>query len=444
MHEHTSSNRSSLRNGDHHHSASSSYHFEQNPPRDIATSPRGRRFSYSRDHRERYPRDHRDDYGQPRHSLSHRDFPDSSNHGDRDDLHSRHHSSRYGSDYGVHPGRESGGFSGEYDARRSSLHGDVSRIERRESSVVRGSPLLEENSPGVRGRGTGVVKYLQNCRTKDLEKFNILHKIGEGTHGVVYKAENTRRKQIVALKKINLEGKSEGFPTSAIREIKLLKLLRHEHIVTLIDIVTTSGEMNKDADIFIEFEYCDHDLAGLLKALGDKDEWLSEPEVKCYMFQLLKGLQFLHENNILHRDIKASNLLINNDGVLKIADFGLARPIYESQGRYTIQIITLWYRPPEIFLGQEEYGIKVDMWSVGCILGHMLVRKPLIHGGNEMEVLERIYQVLGTPNPDIWHGFDKLPRTNQFQFKKIYPPTLQQRLEHFGFFKYKEFTDFQM
>ena len=172
--------------------------------------------------------------------------------------------------------------------------------------------------------------------------------MGEGTYGQVYKARNKETGEIVALKRVRMDNEREGFPITAIREIKILKILNHKNIVCLKEIVTSkASEYNHGkGSIYMVMEFADHDLCGLTDA-GIR---FTEAQIKCYMKQLLEGLAYCHKNRILHRDIKGSNLLITNEGQLKLADFGLARPFDDNNRAYTNRVITLWYRcaPPPV------------------------------------------------------------------------------------------------
>jgi cyclin-dependent kinase 12/13 len=175
------------------------------------------------------------------------------------------------------------------------------------------------------------------------------------------------------------------------------------------------------------FEYMDHDLAGLLDSPTLRQTGLRLDQIKCYTKQLLEGLHYLHYNNVLHRDIKASNLLINNQGVLKLADFGLARLISNKrEGNYTNNVITLWYRPPELLLGAHSYGTAVDMWSVGCILAELLYRKPIFPGKTEIDQLDLIFRLCGTPTDETWPDAKKLPWYQKFAPQKVYKPRLRE------------------
>jgi len=197
------------------------------------------------------------------------------------------------------------------------------------------------------------------------------------------------------------------FPITAIREIKILKILNHKNVVRLKEIVTSKGsDYNQGkGSIYMVMEFLEHDLTGLTDA-GQK---FTVPQIKCYMKQLLEGLAYCHAQKVLHRDIKGSNLLISNDGQLKLADFGLARPFDTDQQRpYTNRGITLWYRPPELLLGATMYGPAIDMWSAGCIFAELLLRKPILPGKNEFEQIDLIFKLLGTPDEAAWPKCSKL------------------------------------
>ncbi|KAI8620621.1 kinase-like domain-containing protein, partial [Chytriomyces sp. MP71] len=231
------------------------------------------------------------------------------------------------------------------------------------------------------------------------ELYEKVEKIGEGTYGVVYKARDRASGTIVALKKIRLETEDEGVPSTAIREISLLKELRHPNIVRLLDIV------HNDAKLYLIFEFLDLDL----KKYMDSIKMLSPSLIRSYMLQLVSGMYYCHAHRILHRDLKPQNLLIDQSGVLKLADFGLARAVGIPLRTYTHEVVTLWYRSPEILLGSRHYSTAVDMWSIGCIFAELSLKHPLFPGDSEIDEIFRIFRVLGTPNEDIWPGISALP-----------------------------------
>ncbi|KAG0323624.1 kinase subunit of RNA polymerase II carboxy-terminal domain kinase I [Dissophora globulifera] len=225
--------------------------------------------------------------------------------------------------------------------------------------------------------------------------------VGEGTYGKVYKARNKQTGEFVALKRIRMEAEKDGFPITAMREIKLLQSLSDRHVVSLKELMVSKGA------VYMVFEYMDYDLTGILA----HPELKFRPEhIKCLMKQLLEGLGFLHHKGVLHRDIKGSNLLVNKLGELKLADFGLARMFQKKTKRdYTNRVITLWYRPPELILGATTYGPEVDMWSAGCIMVELFTRKPIFQGHNEITQLDQIWKVMGTPQKSTWPDVEQLP-----------------------------------
>ncbi|XP_044583887.1 cyclin-dependent kinase 12 isoform X2 [Cotesia glomerata] len=262
-----------------------------------------------------------------------------------------------------------------------------------------------------------------------VDVFEVMNQIGEGTYGQVYKARDTRANVFVALKKVRLENEKEGFPITAVREIKILRQLNHKNIVNLREIVTDkqdAKDFRKDkGSFYLVFEYMDHDLMGLLESkLVDFNEMNNASIMK----QLLDGLNYCHAKNFLHRDIKCSNILMNNRGEVKLADFGLAR-LYNAEDRqrpYTNKVITLWYRPPELLLGEERYGPAIDVWSCGCILGELFWKKPLFQANIEMMQLDLIARVCGTPTPAVWPSVIKLPLWHTLKAKKTYRRRLRE------------------
>ena len=221
--------------------------------------------------------------------------------------------------------------------------------------------------------------------------------VGSGTYGKVFKAIHVYTKNLVALKKIRMEGEKDGFPVTAIREIKLLQSLKHDNIVCLQEVMVEHN------DCFMVFEYLSHDLTGLLNHPTFK---LEHAHKKHLARQLFEGLNHLHRRGVLHRDIKAANILISNDGLLKLADFGLAR-FYSKSGHpdYTNRVITIWYRSPELLLGETQYGPAVDIWSAACVMIEIFTRHAVFPGdGGEINQLDKIYNVLGTPTRSEWPG----------------------------------------
>nr|DAD29254.1 TPA_asm: hypothetical protein HUJ06_030722 [Nelumbo nucifera] len=275
--------------------------------------------------------------------------------------------------------------------------------------------------------------------SRSVDCFEKLEQIGEGTYGQVYMAREINTGEIVALKKIRMDNEREGFPITAIREIKILKKLHHENVIKLKEIVTSQGPEKDEqgrsdgnkykGGIYMVFEYMDHDLTGLSDRPGMR---FSVPQIKCYMRQLLTGLHYCHVNQVLHRDIKGSNLLIDNEGNLKLADFGLARSFSnDHNGHLTNRVITLWYRPPELLLGTTKYGPAVDMWSVGCIFAELLHGKPIFPGKDEPEQLNKIFELCGAPDEVNWPGVSKIPWYNNFKPTRPMKRRLREVFRHF-------------
>ncbi|KAI0500874.1 hypothetical protein KFK09_019092 [Dendrobium nobile] len=200
-----------------------------------------------------------------------------------------------------------------------------------------------------------------------MDQYEKVEKIGEGTYGVVYKARDKLTNETIALKKIRLEQEDEGVPSTAIREISLLKEMQHGNI--------------------------------------------------SYLYQILRGIAYCHSHRVLHRDLKPQNLLIDRrTNALKLADFGLARAFGIPVRTFTHEVVTLWYRAPEILLGARQYSTPVDVWSVGCIFAEMVNQRPLFPGDSEIDELFKIFRILGTPTEETWPGVSSLP-----DFKSAFP-----------------------
>ena len=224
--------------------------------------------------------------------------------------------------------------------------------------------------------------------------------IGEGTYGVVYKARDFATGEIVALKKIRLEAEDEGIPGTAIREISLLKELQHPNIVRLYDVVHTPNRLT------LVFEFLDLDLKKYTDAIAGG---LELPMLRQLLFQLVRGIAYCHQQKVLHRDLKPQNLLINREGELKLADFGLARAFGIPVRQYTHEVVTLWYRAPDVLMGSRRYTAPVDIWSIGCIIAEMHNGRPLFPGTSEADQLDLIFRLLGTPGEAVYPGIAALP-----------------------------------
>lgn len=250
-----------------------------------------------------------------------------------------------------------------------------------------------------------------------LSSYDILQKLGQGTFGVVQKAQEKKTKRIVALKQLINHSAKEGFPITAMREITILKKLHHENVIEIIDMIYESPKVLNNQDMlhhrgcfYTVCLYMSSDLVGLLK---NPRVTFTTPIIKGIMVQLLKGIQYVHEQKYLHRDIKAANILIDHHGVVKIADFGLAR-LYHGpvpavgQGpgggerNYTALVVTRWYRPPEILLGERKYTTAVDLWGVGCVFGELFTHNPILVGKTDAHQAQLIFQLVGPPDLKTW------------------------------------------
>ncbi|KAL6436434.1 hypothetical protein ACFW04_004738 [Cataglyphis niger] len=220
-----------------------------------------------------------------------------------------------------------------------------------------------------------------------------------------------------------MEKEKEGFPITSLREINTLLKAQHPNIVTVREIVVGSN-MDK---IFIVMDYVEHDLKSLMETMKQKKQVFIPGEVKCLMQQLLRAVAHLHDNWILHRDLKTSNLLLSHRGILKVGDFGLAREYGSPLRQYTPIVVTLWYRAPELLLNDREYSTPIDMWSVGCIFAELLRMEPLFPGKSDIDQLNKIFKELGTPSERIWPGYVKLPIVQKIPFSHYPVNNLRQR-----------------
>jgi negative regulator of PHO system len=228
----------------------------------------------------------------------------------------------------------------------------------------------------------------------------------------------------VALKEIHLDSE-EGTPSTAIREISLMKELKHDNIVSLHDVIHTENKL------MLVFEYMDKDLKKYMDSRGDRGA-LDPATIKSFMWQLLKGIAFCHDNRVLHRDLKPQNLLINNKGALKLADFGLARAFGIPVNTFSNEVVTLWYRAPDVLLGSRTYNTSIDIWSAGCIMAEMYTGRPLFPGTTNEDQLQKIFRLMGTPSERTWPGLTQFPEYKQnwnvfaTQDMRLYLPQIDQ------------------
>jgi cell cycle related kinase len=243
-----------------------------------------------------------------------------------------------------------------------------------------------------------------------MDHYNIIGKVGEGAHGVVFKAKHIQSGEIVALKRVSLKRLEDEIPHTVLREIKALQAIEeNENVVKLLDVFA------QGTGFVLVFEYMLSDLAEVIR---NSETPLTEAQVKSYMKMLLHGIAYCHENSIMHRDLKPANLLISSTGHLKICDFGLARVFdkYQTNRLYTPQVATRWYRAPELLYCASKYDEGVDLWAVGCIFGELLNKSPLFAGDTDIEQLSLVIRALGTPNEKIWPSLTELPDFNKIEF----------------------------
>ncbi|XP_061358090.1 cyclin-dependent kinase C-2 C-like [Gastrolobium bilobum] len=256
------------------------------------------------------------------------------------------------------------------------------------------------------------------------DSFQKLDKIGQGTYSSVFRAREVETGRMFALKKVrfdNLQPESIRFMA---REITILRRLDHPNIMKLEGIITA----RLSNSIYLVFEYMEHDLAGLVSR---PDIVFTDSQIKCYMRQLLSGIEHCHVRGIIHRDIKVSNILLNNEGVLKIGDFGLANTISPNNKHHlTSRVVTLWYRPPELLMGSTNYGVSVDLWSVGCVFAELFLAKPILKGRTEVEQLHKIFKLCGSPPDEFWKKC-KLPHATMFKPQTSYESSLRERCADF-------------
>eukprot|EP00040_Diaphanoeca_grandis_P017157 m.89136 g.89136 ORF g.89136 m.89136 type:complete len:370 (+) comp26264_c0_seq1:169-1278(+) len=249
-------------------------------------------------------------------------------------------------------------------------------------------------------------------------RYKFLKHLGDGTFGTVYRAHDTELGIDVAIKRIKLGSKEqakEGVHATALREIMFLRELEHENVIQLFSV------FSKDTNIHLVLEICDgKDLDQLIK---DPRTHLTEANIKSLLLMTCKGMEYLHQHWVLHRDLKPDNLFLTHDGILKVADFGLACFCASPCRAMTSEVVTLWYRAPELLLGAKYYGPGIDMWAIGTIHAEMELGTGFLQGKSEIDQLDKISHALGTLNETSWPGIKLLP--NIFDFKYTPPVPLQ-------------------
>lgn len=276
------------------------------------------------------------------------------------------------------------------------------RVSPEQQETHNGAPPEEPTTANLLRFTPGTIS-----RSRSVENYDKLNDIEEGAYGWVSRARCLSTSKIVALKRLKTDPKDRsGLPVTGLREIQILRNSSHRNIVPLLEVVVSDSTTPLEPSIFLVLEFLEHDLKSILE---DMPEPFLASEVKTLMLQLCSGVAYLHDNWILHRDLKTSNLLLNNRGQLKIADFGMSRYVGDPPPKLTQLVVTLWYRAPELLLGATTYGSAIDIWSVGCIFGELLAREPLLQGRNEVDELTRIFELCGLPSEESWPSFRRLP-----------------------------------
>eukprot|EP00928_Gymnodinium_smaydae_P006212 TRINITY_DN12176_c0_g1_i2.p1 TRINITY_DN12176_c0_g1~~TRINITY_DN12176_c0_g1_i2.p1 ORF type:complete len:322 (+),score=31.57 TRINITY_DN12176_c0_g1_i2:692-1657(+) len=237
------------------------------------------------------------------------------------------------------------------------------------------------------------------------DRYEVIDVSGSGVYGTVYRAVDKFTQEPVALKRVQVDAEAgegtEGVPTHVLREASLLRSLRHPNIVRIHDVIYT------DVDYTLVFEYVEQDLYRLLKSFRKMGEQMPFQQVRSYAKDLFSGIFHCHSRLVVHRDIKPQNVLVGPDG-LKLCDFGLARSFQVPLRPYTHEVVTLWYRAPEILLGATRYGPEIDLWSLGCVLAEMAAGYPVFAGDSEIGTLFKIFLLLGTPDEQVWPRLSEL------------------------------------
>ncbi|EME41940.1 hypothetical protein DOTSEDRAFT_177361 [Dothistroma septosporum NZE10] len=297
---------------------------------------------------------------------------------------------------------QANGHSGADDNERPSKRRRISHEDQEDAESAAPAAerkLLRFNAPSW-----------QPCRS--VERFDRLNHIEEGSYGYVSRAREEATGEIVAIKKLKLNPATDGgFSVTALREIQCLSAVKHRHIVELREVV--AGQGNSRGDVYLVMEFLEHDLKTLEEEM---DEPFLPSEVKTLLLQLGSAVEFLHDHWILHRDLKTSNILMNNRGEIKLADFGMARFCGNPPPQNLTQlVVTLWYRSPELLLGATTYDASIDMWSIGCIFGELLTKHPLLQGKNEVDQLSKTFELCGIPTEETWPGFKRLPNARSMR-----------------------------
>ncbi|OAY71258.1 putative serine/threonine-protein kinase [Ananas comosus] len=317
-----------------------------------------------------------------------------------------------------------GGGGGRRERERERVGRDDGAAEKTKAKTKTKTTTMAMATPPSRGGGEAeeMVDGWPRWLLENIPREVLSGLVGQGTYSNVYKAIDRDTGKIVALKKVRFDTSESESVRFMAREIMILQRLDHPNVIKLEGLATSRMHYS----LYLVFDFMQTDLA---RVISCSDQRLTEPQVKCYMQQLLSGLQHCHQRGILHRDIKGSNLLIDKYGMLKIADFGLANYFNPNKKRpLTSRVVTLWYRAPELLLGTTDYGVGIDLWSAGCLLAEMFAGRPIMPGRNEIEQLHRIYKLCGSPPDDYW---SKMKLSPIFRSPQSYKPAILETFKDF-------------
>ncbi|CAD5120556.1 DgyrCDS9122 [Dimorphilus gyrociliatus] len=233
-----------------------------------------------------------------------------------------------------------------------------------------------------------------------MEKFEKIDRIGSGSYGVVFKCRNKETSQLVAIKKFIESDEDPLIKKVAMREIRMLKQLKHPNLVNLLEVFKRKKKLH------LVFEYLDHTV---LDELESYQKGLPEDKIRKIIYQICVAVNFCHEHNCIHRDVKPENILVSSKGIVKLCDFGFARLITGVNDKYTDYVATRWYRAPELLVGDTQYGPPVDVWAIGCVFAELITSRPLWPGKTDVDQIYRIKRTLGDLIPRHIEAFRRNP-----------------------------------
>lgn len=242
-------------------------------------------------------------------------------------------------------------------------------------------------------------------------EFRLAEIIGDGSSATVYKGRDPKHDRLIAFKRFKRTPHAPIFPKELFREITILRSLEHVNVIKLHDLVVGT---NID-DLGLILEYCPHSVDQYID-LHTED--ISHAQIKCITKQLFKGLNYLHKNYVMHRDLTPQNLMISAEGVLKIGDLGFSRRYSEGDVPMTPDMITRWYQPPEILLECPTYGLEADLWSAGCVFAELFCRKPILRGESQINQINLIIDLIGSPSPNVWPDYPKCQALSKISLKR--------------------------